>query len=58
MYKSCNIPAFSSLDPSTARAGEGRGGVEVSGDGAHCRAAAQGGAGRRAGRRVTGSPIG
>ena len=25
MYKSCNIPAFSSLDPSTARAGEGRG---------------------------------
>ena len=24
MYKSCNIPAFSSLDPSTARAGEGR----------------------------------
>ena len=29
MYKSCNIPAFSSLDPSTARAGEGRGGEEV-----------------------------
>ena len=31
MYKSCNIPAFSSLDPSTARAGEGRTGTGVEG---------------------------